>query len=119
MPTLAELMAKKGGAPAAAAARAEIDARRPPKRVAPAPEPRELGEIAPGERVPLDYPPEGAAPEAAEWFSALHSFAGDLGVVIEPGETAEHAWLAVRAPGQPRPLLVLRLPLINRPEGPF
>lgn len=142
MPTLAEIMAaKKAGAgkPAPAnssapkitpqsehAARAAVikstlDATAP-KLPPPAPieQPRELGATEPGERIPMDHPPEGAPKEAWDWFEAMHSFASELGIVMD-ANNREFAWLAVRANPVAPPLLLHRFPLINRPteDNPF
>lgn len=129
MPTLADILAKKAPAPKrgglkitpetekaakAAEIKAMFDASAPK---APAPAPRELGAAQPGEQIPMDHPPADAAEDERIWFSACHSFESEMCIVIEPGETSEHAWIACR-PGQHRtPILLHRLPLINRPCG--
>jgi hypothetical protein len=76
------------------------------------PAPRELGAIEKGERIPMDYPSED---QGLEWFRSCHSFDSDMGIVIEPG--GEMAWVAVKAPGNSHPILLLRLPLMNRAES--
>ena len=75
--------------------------------------------MEPGERLPMDHPAPGAPDAAWEWFDCLHSFESDLGIVIDP--KGEHAWLAVQAKSFEPPLLILRLPLLNRrlPGEPF
>ena len=84
----------------------------PPKVQAPAQQ-RELGATETGERIPMDQPPQGAPDAAWEWFDSLHSFESDLGIIVDP--SGEHAWLAVQAKQFAPPLLILRLPLFNRP----
>lgn len=141
MATLAEIMARKGGAPLpqsvetkspviragderakmAADIKQTLDASAPlfPKGQPPAPQ-RELGALLPvGETIPMDHPPQDASEAAWEWFRSLHSFESDMGIVIDP--IGEHAWLAVQARAFDQPLLILRLPLFNRPEcgNPF
>ena len=146
MPTLAEILAKKnirkggsstaddvtgassvgGSGPViraederpklAAVIKQALDASAPtmlPKSQPPAP--RELGATQEGERLPMDHPPQGAPDEAWEWFDSLHSFESDMGIVIEPD--SGHAWLAVQARQFQPPLLILRLPLLNRPQA--
>jgi hypothetical protein len=139
MPTLAEILAaKKQPKPeatpapattikitpesehAAAAARikATLDATAP-KPAPPLPDTgkRELGAMAAtGERIPMDHPGEGAPPEEWEWFDSLHSFVTDICIVIEPSPSS-HAWLAIKARPWDPPLLLHRLPVVNRPEG--
>ncbi|MEI6279281.1 MAG: hypothetical protein WCQ16_07865 [Verrucomicrobiae bacterium] len=142
MATLAEIMARKvagAQAPAApsggtviraadekdklaASIKQSLDACAPrlPKPLPPADTRRELGATGElGERLPVDHPPEGAPDAAWEWFNSLHSFDTDLGIVIEPGGT--HAWMAVQAMTYDPPLLILRLPIVNRvlPGNPF
>jgi hypothetical protein len=122
MPTLAELMAAKKApstgtviravdekAKLAASIKATMDDLAP--KVQP-PAPRELGAIDKGERIPMDYPSED---QGLEWFRSCHSFDSDMGIVIEP--RGEHAWVAVQAPGHLQPILLLRLPLLNRAEA--
>ena len=132
MATLAEIMARKAAGAKAPASpsggtiiRAEdekaklaadikqtLDACAP--KVLP-PAPRELGAMEPGERLPVDHPPQGAPDADWEYFDSLHSFETDLAIVLEP--TGGHAWLALTAnPTQP-PLLLMRLPLLNRPQA--
>jgi hypothetical protein len=82
-----------------------------PKITPPAmmPEPRELGAMEPGERIPMQHAPEGT-PEAA-WISAAHSFETSLCIIMEPAPSP-YAWLAVSRPKSP-PILLHRLPLEN------
>ena len=137
MPTLAEIIARKSagaGQPApadsgvkikaadereklAASIKQTLDASAPPmlpKYQPPAPQ-RELGAMEAGERLPMDHPDQGAPDAAWEWFDSLHSFESDMGIVIEPD--SGHAWLAVQARQFQPPLLIMRLPLINRPQS--
>jgi hypothetical protein len=130
MPTLAEIMAAKEAKRAAAkppeatgikitpeseqvARAAEIkqslDACAPKAKP---PAPRELGALQPGERVPMDHPGQGAAEDEWKWFDLMHSFATDLGIVIDPN--GEQAWIAVKARRFDPPLLLHPLPIINR-----
>lgn len=140
MATLAEIMARKAaGAKAPAAqsgetkgtviraederAKMAADIKRTldacsPKVRPPADRPqekrRELGAMEPGERLPMDHPKQGAPDADWDFFNCQHSFESDLGIVIEPD--GRGAWLAVTAmPSQP-PLLLMRLPLLNRPQ---
>lgn len=80
---------------------------------------RELGAMEPGERLPMDHPTSEAPDAAWEWFDSLHSFETDLGIVVDPN--GDHAWLAVNSRQFQPPLLLLKLPLINRKEygNPF
>jgi hypothetical protein len=76
------------------------------------PAPRELGAMTLGERVPMDQPKEGAPEAEWEWFDSLHSFESDLGIVIDPN--GQQAWIAVQAFQSNPPILLHRLPLLNR-----
>lgn len=137
MPTLAEIMAarKAGGskppakagsikitpesdhAALAAKIKESLDITAPkPAPPLPNSDQRELGASEPGERIPMDHPPQGAPKEAWDWYEAMHSFASDLGIVLDPNNT-EFAWLAVRANPLAPPLLLHRFPLINRPSA--
>jgi hypothetical protein len=83
-------------------------------------QPRELGAMENGERIPMEYPSPKATEEERKWFSSLHAFASDMGVVIDPSN--EHAWIAVKQnKHDSKPLLLLKLPLLNcpRPSQPF
>jgi len=83
-------------------------------------QPRELGAMEHGERIPMDHPSPGASEDEVKWFNSLHAFASDMGVVIDPSN--EHAWIAVRQnKHDSHPLLLLKLPLLNcpSPQGPF
>jgi len=143
MPTLAEIMAAKAAIRAAKTAIAKEEAEAKPAggiRITPEtekaakaaeikgfldasapkvrpPAPRELGAMEAGEQIPMDHP----APEASEadwaWFSACRAFDSSLCVVIEPGETAAHAWIACQSNPHRAPILLHRLPLLNRPNG--
>lgn len=133
MATLSEILAKKAAragtgtviraedekAKLAASIKSTLDASAPSLPKTQPPAPRELGAMEPGERLPMDHPPQGAPDAAWEWFDSLHSFESDLGIVIDP--KGEHAWLAVQAKQFDPPLLILRLPLLNRrlPGEPF
>lgn len=95
-----------------AAIKATLDATAPK---APAPAPRELGAMEPGERVPMDHPAPGSPDADWVWFDSLHSFETDLGIVIEPD--GGNAWLAIRyQPGKP-PALLHRFPIIALPNA--
>lgn len=141
MPTLAEIMAaKKAGGSQPPADGGGIKISPQSERVAlsknikqtlddlaPKPAPplpnsnqRELGASQAGERIPMDHPPAGAPKEAWDWFEAMHSFASELGIVLDENNQ-EFAWLAVRANPYAPPLLLHRFPLINRPsaDNPF
>lgn len=123
MPTLAEILAKKAPAPApaggikitpaseqaalAASIKATLDAGAPK---APAPAPRELGSASRGERIPMEFAPAWDV-EGAAWLSASHAFESSLCIIVEPGETSEHAWIACRLQPHLPPLLLHRLPL--------
>lgn len=136
MPTLAEIMAaRKSGTqgkaqPAAsggititpeserAALAAEVkqtlDACAPVSATAPKTPPltpRELGAMEAGERLPMDHPQADCSPMEIAWFSACHSFATTLCIIIEPGETSQHAWIACRQNPQAPPIFLYRLPL--------
>jgi len=124
MPTLSEILAKKSAAPTirkedekaklAASIKMTLDASAPKTQPPAAPDTRrELGAMDLGERLPMDHPKEGEPDAAWEWFDSLHSFTTDLGIVVEPGESG-NAWLAVQSREFQPPLLILRLPLINR-----
>jgi hypothetical protein len=112
MPTLAEILANKAKTSTGTVIRAgDTGSVEVPTKALP-PTPRELGAIDQGERVPLDYPTED---QGWEWFRSCHAFESDMGIVIEPGSV--NAWLAVQSPGNQTPILLLRLPLLNRSEG--
>jgi hypothetical protein len=129
MPTLAEIMATKAKSSAPVIRASDEKARiaetikltldgLAPKIQPPTPEPRELGAMEEGERIPMDYPSPEAGEDEVKWFNSLHSFAADMGVVIDPSN--EHAWIAVKTnKHDSHPLLLLKLPLLNRPQGPF
>jgi hypothetical protein len=128
MPTLAEVLAAKKAKPAgsritpesekaalAATYKASFDATAPKPS---APAPRELGAMERGERIPMDHPAADATEEEKAWFLALSSFASTLCIVIEPlSETSDHAWIACQSNPSRPPILLHRLPLINRPNG--
>ena len=76
------------------------------------PAPRELGALTQGERIPMDHPREGAHRAEWEWFDSMHSFESEMMIVIDPD--GEHAWLAVQAFKTKPPILLHRLPLLNR-----
>jgi hypothetical protein len=82
-----------------------------PKITPPAmmPEPRELGAMVPGERIPMQHAPEGT--QEAAWISAAHCFETNLCIVLEPNPSP-FAWLAVTRP-KSSPILLHRLPLEN------
>jgi hypothetical protein len=83
------------------------------------PEPRELGAMETGERIPMDHAPEGT-PEAA-WTFAVHSFETDLCIILEPSPSP-FAWLAVsRKHSTQQTILLQRLPLanLNHASNPF
>ena len=87
-----------------------------PKIQPPTPEPRELGAMEEGERIPMDYPSPEASEDELKWFNSLHSFASDMGIVIDPN--GEQAWIAVKQnKHDSRPLLLLKLPLLNCPSS--
>ena len=129
MPTLAEILAKKAAKTAetqpavpglkitpdseradlAAIIKQGLDACVP--KVKP-PALRELGALTLGERLPMDQPKEGAPAAEWEWFDSLHSFESDLGIVVDPN--GEQAWIAVQAFQSKPPILLHRLPLLNR-----
>lgn len=133
MPTLAEILAKKKAAASpeskgmviraedekaklAATIKQTLDASAPkPAPPLPHANERELGAMEQGERIPMDHP----APEDGEagqaWFRSLHSFETTLGIIIEP--EGEHAWIAVKATKFEPPILLQRLPLLNRPQN--
>jgi len=128
MPTLAEIMAAKAAAAVppssgvvirasdekakmAASIKYTLDELAP--KVLP-PAPRELGNTQLGETFPMDYPPQGSAEDALQWFRSLHSFDTDLGIVIDP--IAAQGWIAVKPQGLPKPILLLKLPLLNCPS---
>ena len=74
--------------------------------------------MEPGERIPMDHPTTDASEADKAWFLACHAFESSLCIVIEPlSETSDHAWIACQwNPHQP-PILLHRLPLLNRPNG--
>ena len=129
MPTLAEILAKKAANTAetqpafsgikitpdsekvalAASIKESLDTCAP--KVKPL-APRELGAMTPGERIPMDHPKEGAPRSEWEWFDSMHSFKSEMGIVMEP--EGDHAWVAVQAFQNKPPILLYRLPLINR-----
>lgn len=76
------------------------------------PAPRELGAMTRGERIPMDHPAQGAPDAEWEWFDSMHSFESDLGIVVDPN--GEQAWIAVQAFQSKPPILLHRLPLLNR-----
>ena len=78
-------------------------------------EPRELGAIVPGERLPMDYPPKDAPAGEWAWFNSLHSVEGSLGIVMKP--ESGYGWLAVQHNVHQGPLLIKRLPLLNHQEN--
>lgn len=130
--TLAEILAKKKGggsaapgsgltitpetekAALAAQIKGVLDAGAPKAQP---PAPRELGAAERGERIPMDHPGPDATEEDRAWFSACHALDTRLGVVIEPGETGEHAWIACSTGAGRAPILLHRLPLLHRPSG--
>ena len=132
MPTLAEILAKKANAPApskaagikitpeseraakAAEVKAFLDAGAP--KVQP-PAPRELGAMEPGERIPMDHPTTDASEADKAWFLACHAFESSLCAVIEPGpdHLAPAVWIACQWNQHRPPILLFKLPLINRP----
>lgn len=127
--TLAEILAKKAAKPAEAAPapagikitpesekaalassiKESLDACAPKAKP---PAPRELGATMPGERIPMDHPAQGAPDTEWKWFDSMHSFEGDLGIVVDP--QGEAAWIAVQAFQHQPPILLHRLPLLNR-----
>ena len=130
MPSLAEIMAAKEAKKAAAkppeasgikitpeselASRASgikqtLDACAPKAKP---PAPRELGATQPGERIPMDHPRQGAPDAEWEWFDSMHSFESDLGIIVDPN--GEVAWIAVQGLKTKPPILLHRLPLLNR-----
>lgn len=132
MATLAEILARKAGAPPAPAPaggtvirkedeqgklaaqiKLTLDATAP-KTPPPLPhaEDRELGATFKGERIPMDQPAEGSPDADWEWFDSLHSFECDLGIIIDPRQDC--AWIALKANPTQAPLLLHRLPLFNR-----
>jgi len=111
MATLAEILAKKAKPTGTVIRAGDTGSVAVPPKALP-PTPRELGAIDQGERVPLDYPSED---QGWEWFRSCHAFESDMGIVIEPGSV--NAWVAVKTPGNSHPILLLRLPLMNRSEG--
>ena len=130
MPTLAEVLAaKKAAKPASAGVRITPEGEKAalaaaykksfdataPKPSAPAP--RELGAMEQGERIPMDHPDQDAPADDHAWFSALHCFQSSLCVVIEPGPDHENpvGWIACQSNPHRPPILLFRLPLINRP----
>ena len=134
--TLAEILAKKAGggkpspaptgglkitqdserAAAAAVIKQTLDCLAP-KTVPQLPqaEPRELGAMEPGERLPMDYPPQDAPAKELAWFNSLHSVEGSLGIVMEP--ESGYGWLSIQHNAHQPPLLVLRLPLLNHSQN--
>jgi len=76
------------------------------------PAPRELGALTLGERIPMDHPKEGAPDAEWQWFDSIHSFESELGIVVDPN--GEQAWIAVQAFQSKPPILLNRLPLLNR-----
>lgn len=131
MPTLAEILAKKATQPGpskpsglkitpeteraakAAEFKAAFDATAP--KVSP-PAPRELGAPEQGEQIPMEHPPQDASEEERVWFTALHAFESSLCVVIEPGpdHLAPAAWIACESSPHRPPILLFKLPLLNR-----
>ena len=129
MPTLAEILAKKKAknaesqpagsglkitpesekADLAASIKQGLDACAP--KVKP-PAPRELGAMTHGERIPMDHPKEGAPDAEWVWFDSMHSFESEMGIVVDPN--GEQAWIAVQAFQTKPPILLHRLPLLNR-----
>lgn len=127
--TLAEILAKKAAKPAevapaptgikitpesekaalASSIKESLDACAPKAKP---PAPRELGATMPGERIPMDHPAQGAPDTEWKWFDSMHSFEGDLGIVVDP--QGEVAWIAVQAFQHQPPILLHRLPLLNR-----
>ena len=127
--TLAEIMAKKAAKPADAAPastgikitpesertalassiKESLDACAPKAKP---PAPRELGATIPGEIIPMAHPAQGAPDAEWAWFDSMHSFEGDLGIVVDP--EGEVAWIAVQAFKTQPPILLHRLPLLNR-----
>lgn len=127
--TLAEIMAKKAAKPAedapvptgikitpesertalASSIKESLDACAPKAKP---PAPRELGATIPGERIPMAHPAQGAPDAEWAWFDSMHSFEGDLGIVVDP--EGEVAWIAVQAFKTQPPILLHRLPLLNR-----
>lgn len=80
-----------------------------------APEPRALGETSPGPDVPFEFASETNSEAEKLVMLARSALDTQLGVWIQPGETTEHAWLAVESLQVPGKLILLhRLPLLNR-----
>lgn len=128
--TLAEIMAKKAAKPTTEAAPAPAGIKITPESEKAAlassikesldacapkaqpPAPRELGATIPGEHIPMDHPAQGAPDAEWEWFDSMHSFESDLGIVVDPN--GSQAWIAVQAFKTKAPILLHRLPLLNR-----
>jgi len=80
----------------------------------PQPEPRELGATVSGERIPMDHPLANAKEEEKLWFEACYAIDTKLGIVIDSDSKSECAWIALQRGSSQSPLLLHKLPLINR-----
>jgi hypothetical protein len=120
MPSLKEMLAAKAATPTAAPkgiiARASEPALSPVKPL-PTPvsqEPRQLGNTERGQDVPFEFPSEKSSEGAKAWLFARQQPETQLGIMIEPGETSDHAWIVVQSPTDPGLLVFLyRLPLLT------
>lgn len=82
-------------------------------------QPRVLGAMTEGERIPLLYPTADSPLSDKEWFASMHAFQSDLCIVLD-STNPEQAWLAVkRNKHHPFPLLLHKLPLFPMPSEPF
>lgn len=82
------------------------------------PEPRALGETTPGPDVPFEFASETNSEAEKLVTLARSALDTQLGVWIQPGETTDHAWLAVESHHVPGKLILLhRLPLLNKITG--
>ena len=92
----------------------------PQKQESKPPEPRELGQNRPGEQIPFEFPTEDKAKDG--WLRAKQAFDTEMGIMIDPGENPEFAWIAIQRKDDPSNLILLHhLPILvaKKSDEPF
>ncbi len=75
-------------------------------------EPRQLSESKKGERVPMEFPTGDQKED--DWLDVKQAFSTEVGIVIDPGENPEHAWIALQRTEDPGNVILLHpLPLFG------
>lgn len=116
MASLKEILAAKAASsakPAGLTIRKGQPVAPPPRPPGLADDPRQLGQVEKGTEVPFEFASEKNSEAAKLWLLARQQPETKLGIVIEQGETSEHAWLALEHPTDPGMMLYLyRLPIL-------